>query len=310
VIAQTAVEGFVSYGFLVAGWGVPLQVLAEPSHALAVLTDLQPLFDAIPAIVVQFFFTWRIWTFGMAICGRRVKLLVAFVCLFIALTSILAFAAALILIVVFLHSITTPSGQALSQIAITIWTVSTAVADVTITVCMMAFLYHAKSRSWFGEMRDRISRLLRLTIQTGFLTSVLAIPVAPLFYRVHSGIYTLTCFLLGKSYVISLLANLNARSYRPPPPELTGKPDSPHLPTLTFKPHRKRRSKMIDGSTANRGILSSMRSVANTMYHDLTESQSDSAGSSGQGTRFGNRQPPGLARNHLTKEDISEEVSV
>jgi len=80
---------------------------------------------------------------------------------------------------------------------------------------MMTILYHAKASACFGETRDRFSRLLRLTIQTGFVTSILALPIAPLYIHVQVGIYTLTCFLLGKSYAISLLANLNARSYRP-----------------------------------------------------------------------------------------------
>ena len=46
-------------------------------------------------------------------------------------------------------------------------------------------LYHAKSSAYFGETRDRISRLLRLTLQTGFLTSILALPVAPRYGHVR-----------------------------------------------------------------------------------------------------------------------------
>ena len=81
------------------------------------------------------------------------------------------------------------------------WTVLTTVVDVTITASMMTIvsyavprslssilllsfqLYHAKSSAYFGQTRDRISRLLRLTVQTGFLTSILALPIAPLVFR-------------------------------------------------------------------------------------------------------------------------------
>jgi len=105
-----------------------------------------------------------------------------------------------------------PSYQLPSGNVVLVWTLSTAVADATITVCMMVMLYHAKANSHFGPTRDKLSSLIRLTIQTGLLTSALAIPIAPLFIDIQVGIYTLTCFLLGKSYAISLLANLNARS--------------------------------------------------------------------------------------------------
>jgi len=92
-----------------------------------------------------------------------------------------------------------------------LWNVSSAVADVTITICMMTLLLHAKASSCFGEMRDLLSRLIRLTLQTGLLTSILALLVVPFFIRNLVGIYSIPWYILGKSYVISLLANLNAR---------------------------------------------------------------------------------------------------
>jgi len=78
------------------------------------------------------------------------------------------------------------------------WTISTVVVDVTITAFMMAIvsagvpdtitwtdfpfqLYHAKASAYYEEMRNKISRMLRLTIQTGFLTSILAIPIVPMY---------------------------------------------------------------------------------------------------------------------------------
>jgi len=90
------------------------------------------------------------------------------------------------------------------------------VVDVTITLGMMIILFRARSASPFGETRDRLSRLLRLIIPTGFLPSVAAIPITPLlYYAPGGGGYTFTWYFLGKFYVISLLANLNARSYHP-----------------------------------------------------------------------------------------------
>lgn len=45
-IVQSAIEGYVSYRYLVSGWGDPL-LLVNPNRAFRVLADLQPLFDAI-----------------------------------------------------------------------------------------------------------------------------------------------------------------------------------------------------------------------------------------------------------------------
>ena len=54
-------------------------------------------------------------------------------------------------------------------------------------------LLHAKSSAYFGETRDRISQLLRLTIQTGFLTSTLSILMVALgdSHAKISSVYTL-----------------------------------------------------------------------------------------------------------------------
>jgi len=247
-VAESIAEAFVAYSFLVSGWG-NTHLLSDFPKAIEVLSDLKPLFDALrepnsaisnsamndsswkAALFVQFFFTWRIWTFCKATCGRKVKMFVAAVCIFIILTSICAFISAVLLtaLVIIDPLADIPSGS-----IVLAWTVSTAIADVVITMCMMVILHHAKSSGCFGETRDRLSRLLRLTIQTGFLTSILAIPIAPLYIRVQVGIYTLTCFLLGKSYAISLLANLNARSDRST--VVIGKSDNslavPHLSTM------------------------------------------------------------------------------
>ena len=46
--------GVLAYEFLVAGWGNRF-LLAEPSVALGVLADLQPLFDALRQYSLTFF---------------------------------------------------------------------------------------------------------------------------------------------------------------------------------------------------------------------------------------------------------------
>jgi len=76
---------------------------------------------------------------------------------------------------------------------------------------MMALLRHAKAGSYFGDTRDLLSRLIRICLQTGLLTSILALIVPPLFLSNTFSFFALPWYILGKSEVISLLANLNAR---------------------------------------------------------------------------------------------------
>lgn len=142
----------------------------------------------------------------------------------------------------------------------------------------MVILYHAKSNTLLEETQDRLSRLFRLTIQTGLLTTVIAIPIGPLFR--HDGFqrtYLLPLFLLGKSYVLSLLANLNARNtdHTTIPKRVNGGEETVnHLSNLAFTPgvrNQQTRSGMNMDSVGSRGgILSFIRSVGRSNHNNLT----------------------------------------
>ncbi|KAJ7031068.1 hypothetical protein C8F04DRAFT_1112169 [Mycena alexandri] len=99
--------------------------------------------------------------------------------------------------------------------AVIIWLISSAVVDVLIA----AKLTHSLStrRTGFSAMDGQINRLIRLTVQTGAITAIvalvdvilfLAFPVGRLFHR-HQFIVD---FPLPKLYAICLLSTLNARS--------------------------------------------------------------------------------------------------
>jgi hypothetical protein len=80
-------------------------------------------------------------------------------------------------------------------------------------------------------------------------------------------------YYISHSYVISLLANLNARHYRPTAPsdELRNEDEDEHLPTNHLAPVRiyNDRSANPTTRTSNR-ILSLIRSVARTTHDDPT----------------------------------------
>ena len=76
-------------------------------------------------------------------------------------------------------------------------------------VILFIKLFHAKANAYLGETRDRISRILHLTVQTGFLTAILAMPIAPLFFETNSpGVYALT-YVNARSFSCFLYLTLS-----------------------------------------------------------------------------------------------------
>jgi len=222
------------------------------------MSDAQPLFAALPAALVQFFFIWRIWSVCMAVYGRLVRMLVRGICLFLVFTSLCAFISALMAVAFAIHVDLGGQSSTIAFVLLPLWTVSSAVTDVLITICMIVILCHARTKSFSGETYSKVSRLLRVTVQTGFLSSALAICIAALNFmskRTH-GLYLLPVFLLGKSYIITLFANLNSRSSQGTPAP----------------------ARAIDRVATRKLGLSGwarslLRSLTRTNYYDLTSAQ-------------------------------------
>jgi len=250
-VAQTAVEGFLCIYWLVSSWGDPL-VLSPTSVsglASADVSNLQPFLGAIPAIFVQFFFIWRIWSFCRAIYGRKVKILVAGICFSLFILSLCSFFSALINLLLSLISSSTPLDYWISMM---MWSGSSAVADVAITICMIIVLHQTRTTASSPDTYHKITHLLRITIQTGFLTSALAVFVLATILA-RDNLYLLPWFLLGKSYMITLLANINARSSR--------------LQTT--------RDILVNEPNSSGATLSLFRAIAHNFHRDLTSVSSE-----------------------------------
>lgn len=153
------------------------------------------------------------------------------ICAFIAFISVAAFAFSIVVTVGNMISVEAPLIPIWERDVIMVWTSCTAAADVLITICMLALLWHAKSQAIFGEIRNTVSRLIRLTIQTGLLTSVLALLVLPLIVQ-NTVLYTLPWYLLGKSYGLSILVNLNSRV---PADHTENSSSGPYFSTMAFQ---------------------------------------------------------------------------
>jgi len=146
-----------------------------------------------------------------------------------------------------------------------IWAAATVATDGTITACLMAFLFHTRSDACFGEARDTLARVVRVTIQTGLVTTILGIVVIPL-AALRLDIYSLPWYMMTKFYVISFLAHLNARPRAKSSPEGT-----PHtsiqLPSIAFASGRRPENRTGASST---GFVDFLRSLGRISQRQAT----------------------------------------
>ncbi|KAF7368043.1 hypothetical protein MSAN_00870200 [Mycena sanguinolenta] len=97
--------------------------------------------------------------------------------------------------------------------AITTWLMGSAACDVLITLALTGILWRHKRENKFAGTSGIINRLIRLSIETGALTSVTAIIEAILWLGWERFYYHFVLFLmLGKLYSNVLMATLNCRN--------------------------------------------------------------------------------------------------
>jgi len=77
---------------------------------------------------------------------------------------------------------------------------------------MIIILRHARAKAYFEETRTIMSKAIRISIQTGLLTTLFAFLLVAISVReTQNTLFTMVGYLQGKSYTMSLLANLNTR---------------------------------------------------------------------------------------------------
>lgn len=102
-------------------------------------------------------------------------------------------------------------AQSLSlQNAVSIWLGSAALADIIITATLIVKLRRAIGKG-FTNIDSIISKLIKTTLQTGLLTTVVAVTDLILYLSSTTTLDMVFNFPLANLYVISLLSTLNAR---------------------------------------------------------------------------------------------------
>jgi len=158
-----------------------------------------PAMTGIIAGSVQLFFAWRVKKLTRNIW------MTAFIVIF-AVVDILAgigTAIAVTMIPDYIHF------QRFEVIVI-IWLVSAILADIAITSCLVWNL--AKRKTGFSATDDVVNKIIRMTMQTGLVTSLFATADIVAFLADPTGTHLIFNMPLSKLYTNSLMSTLNARS--------------------------------------------------------------------------------------------------
>jgi len=270
-----AETGLLTYGTYITdaeNWGNPEVILMIKAE---IAEDIQPFLIGISACVVQTFFTWRIWKFSMAVGSSTVKAITRLLCGLITLAGIGALGSSFALVVVTFHF----QGLLPKWIAdlVAVWSVTSVTADTIISVCLISMLFHARSQSISSETRSKIARIILRSVETGIVTTVLALFIAVLDLKHIFGLYGLPAYAVGKSYMISFLANLNARQSGTVHGNVETTP--PPMTSIKFSPNRDRTEQHTSFNLST--MLRSLGTSLGTSQQGQAPESSQQTGTSG-----------------------------
>ncbi|KAF8328002.1 hypothetical protein F5887DRAFT_1009489 [Amanita rubescens] len=197
-IIETANTGFdiammyqpliLEYGKSTALEYFPTMFAAEPAAIVAVSTP------------IQLFFAWRIWLLTKSIWIPMIISLFALVSLAGGIWTTVK--VAIIRLFILKPELHPPA---------LVWFLASCISDVCITAVLVISL--SKRKTGFAATDDAISKIIRLTVQTGLLTALFAIGDVVFFMTLpHTGLNFLWDLALSKLYSNCLLSTLNARA--------------------------------------------------------------------------------------------------
>ncbi|KAH8825890.1 hypothetical protein DL96DRAFT_1610160 [Flagelloscypha sp. PMI_526] len=207
-LAQTLMRAFDAYNNEVVHWGDPDFVGTHVGHRGDVLTWLSmPILTAISGGIVQVYFGYRIYIFSKSI----------WVASAIWLPALLQVGSGLgvgLVDKVQRHggaaNTKGAAGNINTTIVLTIWLVTTLVTDILIAGLLTYYLYSMKSG--IKESDRLVTRIIRLTVETGSLTAVAAILIMILFYKKPPW-HLMFSDIIGKLYANNLLVMFNRRHF-------------------------------------------------------------------------------------------------
>ncbi|TFY81198.1 hypothetical protein EWM64_g2814 [Hericium alpestre] len=203
---HTVIVTDVGWSFLCTGWG-DLNALRFTSWGFNIIPLSEE--STLAAAWVQFFFAWRIRTLGMQGSHPWIWQAVTLLIVLVALAQGSAGIAAgirftLLADIEQFHIIYgSASVRAISSetdltdvLVLQTWLAGSAACDVLIAVSMVILLSSAKKRA-YGEKSDRLlSRLIRMTVETGAVTATAAVLDLAFFLgQAQNNLHLLMCVL-------------------------------------------------------------------------------------------------------------------
>ncbi|KAH7907510.1 hypothetical protein BJ138DRAFT_1116635 [Hygrophoropsis aurantiaca] len=222
-ITELLVSGFTLHGFWVGATSFSLVdiigILPTASGAVPkVLWSLKALacFTGFASFITHGFFCWRIW------CLKRSCLITIFVMMISLLQfSMVAYGGIMYgLCPTLTVESELVSGEYLSDINvhsdfeffIPIWLGGSLVCDTIITVYMTIILRQEGAKTSFQSTKSLTTKLIKLTIETGLVTTLAAVIELILATAMSQTVWHLAIFYtISKLYANCVLANLNSR---------------------------------------------------------------------------------------------------
>ncbi|KAI5991749.1 hypothetical protein F5J12DRAFT_465724 [Pisolithus orientalis] len=96
------------------------------------------------------------------------------------------------------------------RIEVSMWLVGAVIADAIIAVSLVWHL--GRHKSFYPALNSTINRILRMTVQTGVVTTIVAIVDLTCYMTNSMGNYVLFSQILSKLYTNCMLSTLNART--------------------------------------------------------------------------------------------------
>lgn len=98
------------------------------------------------------------------------------------------------------------------QVEVTLWLVGAVLADTIIAASLVWHL--GKHKGSYPAVNSALNRILRMTVQTGVLTTIIAIIDLTCYLTNSMGTYAIFSMILSKLYTNCMLSTLNARRAR------------------------------------------------------------------------------------------------
>ncbi|KAJ7173928.1 hypothetical protein C8R43DRAFT_976576 [Mycena crocata] len=200
-LVQTGITSHFAYSILVTGWGDPTIFVKLPWSSLAT-----PIFTGITSAAVQIFFARRIWILkAQSVVYRIVAAVIVLLALMQSLAGIISDAR---------FAVTTAVAELQNLIiGVKVWLIGAAACDILITVTMVIILAEYRKKTPWKKTDTVITKLIAHVVETGAVTSIVALFDVILFIRFPSNnLHQTPAFMLGKLYSNVLLVTLNARA--------------------------------------------------------------------------------------------------